>query len=145
MTTSFDTAAIGTPTPGPRIGTLNPYDFAYWASTFVAPGVPADYVDYGPETDGLALVSWAAGQVGTTLSTEYDIALTMLAEGMIDIEVALKTRGAILVGTDRLAVCMGLDDVVSVVNGRYFQYKTTADSTYQTLWQYAARVPGLRY
>lgn len=123
-----------------RIGTFNPYDFAYWASTFVADGSPDDYMDYGPETDGTSLVAWAAGRVGVGFTSDFAQANLTLSQYTIPTETALTTRGALLVGYNRMAVCMGLGDVVSVVTGRYFQFKTESAS-----WDYGAHLPGLIY
>ena len=136
--------AVGTQQPASRIGTRSPYDFAYWASTFVASGYPDDYLDFGPETDGVALVTWAAQQVGIAVPPTYFGAVITLSESIVPIETALVTRGAVLVGVDQIAVCMGLEYVVGIVNGRYFQFKTTAAST-NPEWEYGALIPGLLY
>ena len=136
--------AVGTPSDTMRIGTLSPYDFAYWASTFVTEGTPDDYFEDGPETTGAPLVSWAAAQVGVTVPPEFYFLTPALSGGLITVATALKTRGALLVGIDQVAVCMGLDDVVGVVRGRYYQYKTTATST-NPVWEYGAQIPGLIY
>lgn len=133
--------AVTTPTTGSRLGTLNPGDFAFWASTLVADGAPGDYDDDGGETDGLAMVSWAASQTGIDFAVDYSTAVQALSENMLDIYEALRTRGALLVGVDGLAVCMGLQDVVGVINGRYFQYVTAPGDR----WRYGAMLPGLEY
>lgn len=136
--------AVGTPATAMRIGTLSPYDFAFWASTFVTEGTPSSYFDIGPETDGVALVSWAAAQVGASIPADYFYITGLLADTLITVDEALKTRGALLVSVDQIAVCMGLDDVVGVIDGRFFQFKTSADST-NPVWEYGAQVPGLIY
>lgn len=136
--------AVGTPSWATRIGTLSPYDFGYWAGTFVAPGEPTDYQDNGPETDGTTLVAWAAAQVGVTMPTVFMSAIAAMSNYIIPVETALNTRGALVVCSDYIAVCMGLNDVVGVINGRYYQFKTTAAST-NPVWEYGAHVPGLIY
>ena len=136
--------AVGTPSTMMRVGTLSPYDFAFWASTFIADGTPEDYFEDGPETTGAPLVWWAAAQVGVSVPPELYFLTPALSNHLITVDVALKTRGALLVGIDNIAVCMGLDDVVGVINGRYYQYKTTATST-NPVWEYGAHVPGLLY
>ena len=133
---------VGTPTSATRVGTLSPYDFAYWATTFVASGAPDDYLDTGPETDGVGLVVWAAQQVGVSVPNNYFGLVIVLSDYIMTIEDALATRGALLVGVGQVAVTTGFDYVVGVINGRYYQYKTTADSA---LWEHGAMVPGLIY
>lgn len=133
--------AVTTPTTGSRLGTLNPGDFAFWASTLIAEGAPGDYDDDGGETDGLAMVSWAATQTGVNFAVDYSTAVLALSENMLDTADALRVRGALLVGLDGLAVCMGLQDVVGVINGRYFQYVTAPGDR----WRYGAMLPGLEY
>lgn len=134
------TIAVGTSLESARLNTKSAYDFAYWASTFVVDGVPDDYYTTGSETDGLALISWAAGQVGVEVPTDYVKMLQSLTNSPLSVETALVTRGAVLIGTSSLGVCMGLNDVIQVVNGRYFHMKTTASS-----WDSAGQLEGLVY
>lgn len=140
---------IGLSTDEARVNTRSSYDFAYWASTFVSTGVPEDYFDLGPETDGTSLVSWAASQVGINFTADFQTANTILSEGAITVAEALRIRGAVLVCTRRISVCMGLTDVVDVVDGRYFQYKVrfTPQNALTCInnWQYGALLPGLVY
>lgn len=132
--------SIGVPEPAARISTLSPYDFAYWAGTFVVDNDPSDYFETTSDEDGVALVSWAAGQVGVTFPTTYWLAVVALGDTIIDAADALDTRGAVVVNAGQIAVSMGLDYVVGPINGRYFQYKTTASD-----WEYGAQIPGMIY
>ena len=134
------TIAVGTSLDSARLNTKSPYDLAFWASSFIADGSPDDYFDSGPETDGLSMLTWSAGQVGIEMPDDYVTTLQLLTQNEIPIETALKTRGAILIGTTSLGVCMGLDDAICVVSGRYFQIRTTTSA-----WEGAGQLPGLIY
>ncbi len=134
------TIAVGTSLDSARLGTKSPYDLAFWASTFIAEGSPDDYFDNGSETDGLALLAWSAGQVGVEIPADYVTTLQLVSQNEIPVETALKTRGAILVSTTSLGVSMGLDDAITVINGRYFQIRTTTSA-----WEGAGKLPGLIY
>jgi hypothetical protein len=124
-----------------RTGTLSPYDFAYWASTFVARGTPSDYADVGDETDGLSLVVWAASRIGVSFPSTLAAAVATLTP--IEIDQALKTRGALLIGSAKICVTLGLDDVVDIVNGRYFVSRMTAYKRQD--WIAGALLPGAKY
>lgn len=134
------TIAVGTSLESARLNTKSPYDFAFWASTFVVDGSPDDYYTSGSETNGLALITWAAGQVGVEVPTDYVTVLQSLTKNPLSVEKALVTRGAVVIGTSSLGVCMGLNDVIQVIDGRYFHMKTTASS-----WDSAGQLEGLVY
>jgi hypothetical protein len=132
--------AVGTSLESARLNTKSPYDMAFWASTFVVDGSPSDYYDDGGETDGLALLSWAAGQVGVEIPNDYIKLLQLLTEEEVPIETALVTRGAILIGSTSIGIAMGLNDAITIINGRYFQVRTEASD-----WESAAFLQGLAY
>jgi hypothetical protein len=108
-----------------RWGTRSGYDLAYWMSTYVAPGFPTDYADDGPETDGVALISWAASRVGVTFPDTFTEAVAALDGNEIEIDQALKTRGSVLVSATKIVVCLGLDDIIDIINGRFFVSQMT--------------------
>lgn len=136
------------PAGTPRINTRSAYDLAYWASTFVAEGVPSDYLDSGTETDAASLISWAASQIGVEVPTEYADLYPLLSNDMT-VSKALRTRGAILVCQQRVSISMGLGDVIDLVNGRYFQYKPVpapqTPSVCLYTWEYGSFLPGVVY
>jgi hypothetical protein len=134
---------VGTTATQTRIGTLSAFDFAYWASTFIAPGTPQAYNDIGPETDGVSLVLWAAAQIGVTFPSTFAAATAALTDTMT-VDRALRTRGAILVGSSKLSISLGLCDIVDIVQGRYF-IRRCATNTEIAKWQYGAKLPGAWY
>lgn len=139
---------IGIAEDTPRIGTRSAYDLAYWASTFIAEGTPSDYSDQGPETDAASLISWAAQQVGVEVPPDYATLYTQLTDDMT-VTQALKTRGVILVCSQRVSISMGLGDVIDIVDGRYFQYKPVpapqTPSVCLYTWEYGSFLPGVIY
>lgn len=136
------------PAGTPRINTRSAYDLAYWASTFIADGVPSDYLDSGTETDAASLISWAASQVGVEVPTEYASLAPLLSNDMT-VSKALRTRGAILVCPTRVSISMGLNDVIDLINGRYFQYRPVfspqTPSVCINTWEYGSFLPGVVY
>lgn len=143
---------VGVPTVSPdelRVNTKSSYDFVYWAGKFIASGAPADYIEAGPETDGVSLVSWALSQVGVGFPDTFERAETYLAPHQISVEEAFRTRGALLVCTTRVSISAGLDNIIDVVDGRHFMYKAIftpqTATTCRKNWQYGALVPGLIY
>ena len=139
---------VGTASDAARINTQSSYDLAYWAGTFTAEGVPTDYQEIGPETDLASLLSWACSQVGVEFPTEYASAVPLLPN-VLTVSQALKIRGAVLVCPTRISVCMGVNDVVDLINGRYFQYKPVFTPQNPSLcinnWEYGSYVPGVIY
>lgn len=125
-----------------RWGTQSGYDLAYWASTFVTPGFPSDYGDDGPETDGVSLVSWAASRVGVTLPDTFTEAVAALSD-TVEVDLALKTRGAVLVGPTKIAVCLGLGDIIDIVDGRFFV--VVVSETKKAKWTTGALISGVIY
>ena len=148
VTLGIANAALGRSSETPRINTQCAYDFAYWVGTFLAEGSPDDYLDNGPETDAASIISWAASQTGVTVADTYATLAPTLTNDMT-VEEALRTRGAILVCQTKVAVSMGLHDVVDIVNGRYFLYKVTytpqSPATCQSSWDYGSYLPGMLY
>lgn len=136
---------IGVSSDTARIGTLSSLDFAYWVSTYTATGSPTDYDDFGPEVDGASLVSWAANQVGVEFPSVFAYLLTEFDGYEITVEEALTKRGAILFSPNQIAVTMGLDYIVGIINGRYFQHKVAENLPYQDDWYFGAHLPGLIY
>jgi hypothetical protein len=139
---------VGVSTDISRIGTASSYDLAYWVGTFTASGVPTDYDDRGPETDLTSLLSWACSQIGVEFPTEYADAYSVLAPDLT-VSQALRIRGAVLVCPTRISVTMGVNDVVDLINGRYFHYKPVFTPQNPSLcinnWEYGAYVPGVTY
>ena len=133
---------VGTASNTSRIGTKSSYDFAYWASTFVADGQVRDYSDMGAETDGVSLITWAAEQIGLTFPDTYSKAVAACTSH-ITVDQALKTRGSLLISPDRFAVTLCLDDVIDVVNGRYFVYRMK--DSQRANWNTGAKLPGAIY
>lgn len=140
---------VGTPETATRIGTRSAFDLAYWASTFLAPGTPDDYIDIGPETDGVSLLAYAAGQVGVDIPTELADVRSLIEPNAISVQEALRYRGAVLICQQRVSIAMGLGDVIDVVKGRYFQYKPTVSpqnpATCIFTWDFGALLPGVLY
>lgn len=129
-----------------RINTLSPHDFAYWIGTYVSKGVPSDYIGMGPEIESAPFLAWAASMVGVEFPPEQDAALAALAPTEITVAAALRKRGTLVVSTTgNIGVSMGMNDVVTLVYGRYFLIKNTDFSLYQASWDYGAHVPGLKY
>lgn len=142
------TGPVGTPTGSPRIGTKSAYDLAYWAGTFVAEGTPDDYQEVGPETDLTSLLSWACSQIGVEFPAEFADATPLLTE-TLTVKQALRIRGAVLVCPKRISITMGVNDVVDLINGRYFHYKPVPAPQTPSIcinnWEYGAYVPGVIY
>lgn len=143
---------VGVPTVSPeelRVGTRSAYDFVYWAGKFIAAGTSSDYLDAGPETDGVSLVSWALTQVGVSFPDTFSAAVTYLADSKISRDDAFRIRGALLVCNNRISISAGLNNVIDVIDGRYFMYKSVfspqTPNTCRLNWQYGALVPGLVY
>jgi hypothetical protein len=143
---------VGVPTVSPdelRVNTKSSYDFVYWAGKFISSGVPSDYTEVGPETDGVSLITWALSQVGVGLPDNYSSAVTYLEGSKIPVEQAFRTRGALLVCYNRISISAGLDNIIDVVDGRYFMYKAVfspqTSNTCRRIWQYGALVPELIY
>jgi hypothetical protein len=136
---------VGMDSDSARIGTASSLDFAYWASTYVTTGSPTDYSDFGPETDGASLVSWAANQVGVSFPAMFSVLLPLFDGYTIPIESALALRGAILLSPNQIAVTMGLGYIVGIINGRFFQHKVAENLSYQDGWYFGAHLPGLIY
>ncbi len=129
-----------------RVNTLSPHDFAYWVGTYVVKGTPRDYVSVGPETESATLLSWAASMVGIDFPPDQNDALAVLAPTETTVAAALRKRGAVVVNTNGdIGVCMGMNDVVTLIYGRYFLIRTTEFSLYQASWDFGAYIPGLKY
>ena len=126
-----------------RTNTLSPYDFAYWASTFIATGEPSDYNDLGPEVDGASLASWAASQIGVTFPSDYTSAAAALSATAITVTAALQIRGALIVAPTKIAVCLGFGDAIDIISGRYFIKRVSIIDI--TKWSYGATLPGAIY
>ena len=101
-----------------------------------------NYSDMGAETDGVSLITWAAEQIGLTFPDTYSKAVAACTSH-ITVDQALKTRGSLLIGPDRFAVTLGLDDVIDVVNGRYFVYRMK--DSQRANWNTGAKLPGAIY
>jgi hypothetical protein len=143
---------VGVPTVSPdelRVGTKSPYDFVYWAGKFIASGTSNDYLEPGPETDGVSLIVWALAQVGVSFPDTFPAAISYLSESEISRDQALRTRGALLVCNNRISISAGLNTVIDIINGRHFMYKAVfspaTPNTCRFNWQYGALVPGLTY
>lgn len=134
---------VGTSIDQPRVGTLSPFDFAYWASTFASPGTPRDYVDIGPETDAASLISWSAAQIGVSFPDSFNVAVLACSGYEISVKKALSTRGALLIGSSKFAVTLGLNDILDIVNGRYFIYRL--NESQESKWITGAKLPGALY
>ena len=127
-----------------RRNTYLPSDFAYWASTFIADGKPADYNETGPIQDAVELVSWSASQVGLVdFPATYPKIITYCASGIISVSEALQKRGALLFNGEDIAVTLGLQDILTNINGRFFIIKPTIIQLND--WVYGALIPGLEY
>lgn len=126
-----------------RLGTKSPYDFAYWTTTFVSPGVPSDYVDLGPEQDATALIVWAANQIGIAFPDTFTKAVAACSGYEMPLETALKTRGALIYNSSKFAITLGLNDIVDIINGRYFIYRLKPSQYSQ--WTTGAKLPGALY
>lgn len=143
---------VGVPTVSPeelRVGTRSAYDFVYWAGKFIASGTSADYLEPGPETDGVSLIVWALNQVSVPFPDTYSSAVSYLSENTITRDEAFRIRGALLVCNNRISISAGLNNIIDVVDGRYFMYKAVfspqTPNTCRLNWQYGALVPGLVY
>lgn len=132
-----------------RTGTKSGYDLAYWAAKFATDGTPSDYNIAGPETDGISLVAWACDKIGVYFPGTYDQAVAYIASSKVSVDVALRTRGALLVTSNRIAISAGLDNIIDVVNGRHFLYKSIVTdgipTTSRSTWEYGALIPGVIY
>lgn len=143
MSIGAGVGVVGTPSGTMRIGTKSSIDYAYWASRFVADGSPSDYTDIGPETTGAPLVAWSAAQVGITVSSTWAILVSALTTE-VTVDYALRTRGAMLYSPTKIAVSLGLYDVIDIVNGRYFVQRLTYASA-QAKWSHGLLLPGATY
>ncbi len=142
-TIGIGVGVIGTSSNTTRIGTKSPHDFAYWASKFVASGVPSDYSTAGPETDGVALIAWAATQIGVTFPSTFSAGVAYCADYQTTVDQALKKRGSLLINTSRFAITLGLNDIIDITNGRYFISRI--DSIKKANWSSGAKLPGALY
>lgn len=134
---------VGIPTDEVRVGTKSPYDFAFWASKFVSPGTVFDYSDLGPETDGLSLVIWAASKIGLTFPQTFSQGVAACQPYKVSVDQALRMRGALLISGSNFGVTLGLNDVIDVINGRYFVYR--AEGYKKDKWITGAKLPGAIY
>jgi hypothetical protein len=126
-----------------RMRTMSGYDLAYWASTFVAPGFPTDYDTDGQETDAASLISWAANRIGVTFPDTFAAAVVALDGNEVEIDQALKTRGAVLVSGTKIALCLGLDDIIDIIDGRFFVVQMT--DTKKAKWTTGALISEVIY
>lgn len=152
MSTPIIGPAAGVQTVAPdelRVNTRSAFDFVYWAGKFIASGTPDSYETPGFETDGVPLIVWALGQVNVGFPETYELAVDHLANSQMTVAQALRTRGALLVCYNRISISVGLDNVIDVINGRHFMYKSVfspqTPNTCRRIWQYGAYVPGLIY
>jgi hypothetical protein len=126
-----------------RMGTMSGYDLAYWASTFIAPGSSTDYDTDGQETDAASLISWAANRVGVTFPDTFADAVAALSGNEVEIDQALKTRGAVLVSDTKIALCLGLGDIIDIIDGRFFVVQMT--DTKKAKWTTGALISEVIY
>jgi hypothetical protein len=126
-----------------RRNTLSPFDFAYWTTTFIADGKPADYSDIGPTGGTPDLIVWALSQVGVDILSSYENIDAYCSETRITVSEALAKRGALLFNGSEIAVTLGLTDILTSISGRYFIKKVSSSELSD--WNYGALIPRLEY
>ena len=123
--------------------TLSPFDFAYWTTTFITDGKPADYSDIGPATDTFDLIVWSLGQVGVEVLNSYADIDSYCSNSRITVNEAVAKRGALLFNGTDIAVTLGLTDILTSISGRYFIKKIPTEELAD--WNYGALIPRLEY
>lgn len=136
-----------TPDAG-RIYQDSSLDFAYWITRASMERFNPNASDTPTEQNETALVEWAAAQCGILIPGGYQTLVSHCQDrgSTITVAEALRTRGALLFRNNMVFVTHGDGKTVFHQHqGRNGYRVLTAPELAETAWEYAARVPGLRY